>query len=122
MGSGINSGVNGKILHGQQAVGLVMVGGITVGKGRWGGFGGRTVCWSCVGRGVRGLQLLATFLLVISNSCWDSQMDYNWVQARIGPYLIASKILILEEYNYLMVMRWIFFRFGKIARLILILP
>ncbi len=32
----------------------------------------------------------------------------TWVQSQIGPYLIASKILILEEYNYLMVMWWIF--------------
>ncbi len=62
-------------------------------------------------------------------SCWESPIlagNPRWivtaVQAQIGPYLIASKILILEEYSYLMVMWWIIFRFGKIARLILILP
>jgi len=54
-------------------------------------------------------------------SCWESPIlagiprwIVTWVQAQIGPYLIASKIIILEEYNYLMVRWWIFFGFGKL--------
>jgi hypothetical protein len=54
-------------------------------------------------------------------SCWESPIlagiprwIVTWVQAQFGPFLIASKIFILEEYNYLMVMWWIFFGFGKL--------
>ena len=51
------------------------MGGITVGKGRRGGFGGGTICCSCVGRDVRGLQLLAT---TVSSSSSSSLLAIMW--------------------------------------------